>query len=237
MPFSKIAIAGASGFLGSAITKKLLEVPDIAQITILTRSKRTVGNFENPLVSIACVTSYDDTNNLAKLLHGHDLLISAIAGAAAGVVDALLVEAAVLAGVRRFMPSEYTVDVLHPHSIDFAGTTILSTKLASAKKVEVLAIEGKIEYTTLVPGAILDFWLSKAVEGLLDLESRRVMLYDGGEHQVTGCSTEFIARSVCAIVTNLEDETKNRRVRVAEVNFTGRRLLSILEKVTGRQVR
>ncbi|KUJ08477.1 NAD(P)-binding protein [Mollisia scopiformis] len=235
MTFRRIAIAGASGFLGRKIIEQLSLVVDITRLTILTRSKQPVKTSNNSILSFVSIVSYEDTEALANVLQGHDLLISTIAGAAAGMIDAILAEAAVMAGVRRFMPSEYTVDVLHPHSIAFAGSTILATKLANARKLQTLASEGKIEYTTLVTGAFLDFWLSKAVKGIVDLDSHTVMLYDGGEHQVTGCTTDFIAQCVRAVVTMPEDATRNSRIRIAEVQFSGKQLLGILEEVTGEQ--
>ncbi|KAF8864273.1 NAD(P)-binding protein [Acephala macrosclerotiorum] len=235
MPFQKIAIAGASGYLGRKILEHLLTLPGIIHITVLSRSPQPAEAVAKQLVSFASISSYEDTDCLAAILRGHDVLISAIAGAAAGIVDSLLVDAAIRAGVKRFMPSEYTVDVLHPHSIEFAESTILAAKIANAKTLQLLAKEGKIEYTTLVTGPFLDFWFSGAVKGVVDLEERRVMLYDGGEHQVTGCSSDFISRCVGAVLTTPEDITKNQRIRIAEVHFSGKELLCTFEEVTGKQ--
>ncbi|KAE8441547.1 hypothetical protein EG329_004855 [Mollisiaceae sp. DMI_Dod_QoI] len=234
MAFQKIAIAGSSGFLGRKILEYLLTLPGIIQITVLSRSIQPVEAVTSPVVSFASISTYEDTKNLADILRGHDLLVSAIAGVAAGPVDALLVEAAVMAGVRRFMPSEYTVDVVHSHSVEFAGSSILAAKLANAKNLELLARDGKIEYTTLVTGAFLDFWFSGAVKGIVDPERRSVMLYDGGENQVTGCTIDFVARCVGAVITMPEETTKNQRIRVAETHFSGKQLLDTFEEVTGK---
>jgi hypothetical protein len=57
------------------------------------------------------------------------------------------------------MPSEYTIDCMHPHAIAVAGHSVIAGKIASAKRMQFHAEKGEIEYTTLVTGAFLDFWL------------------------------------------------------------------------------
>jgi hypothetical protein len=235
MAFQRIAVAGASGTLGRKILEHLLTVPGITKITAITRSTPLDESSNNPLVSFASIASYDDHEKLVTALQGHDLLVSAIAGAVAGVVDVLLVEAAVVAGVKRFMPSEYTVDVLHPHSVAFARSTILAAKIASANKMKLLAKAGKIEYTTFVTGPFLDFWLSQTVEGIVDLSNNTVMLYDGGEKQVTGSTIDFVSLCVCAVITMPQDSTRNQRIRVAETQFNGKELLKTLKEVTSKK--
>lgn len=233
--FQTIAVAGASGTLGQKIIEHLLDVPGITKITALRRSAPPVEDIQNPIISYTQVVSYENHTELVKALRGHDLLVSAIAGAVAGTVDMLLADAAVVAGVKRFMPSEYTVDVMHPHSVAFAGSTILATKIASANKLDHLAHAGEIEYTTLVTGPFLDFWVSQKVEGIVDLNHNAVMLYDGGEYHVTGCSLDFVSLCVCAVITMPQDATRNRRIRVAETQFSGKELVRALEEVTGKK--
>ena len=71
--------------------------------------------------------------------------------------DEFLVSAAIAAGVKRYLPAEYTVDFMHPNAIAIAGHTVFAGKIANAKRVQQLADEGKIEYTTFVTGAFLGF--------------------------------------------------------------------------------
>jgi hypothetical protein len=85
-------------------------------------------------------------------LQGHELLISALSRLGADETDEFLVAAVIAAGVRRYMPSEYTVDCMHPHAIAVSGSTVMAGKIASAQRVQHSAEKGEIEYTTLVTG-------------------------------------------------------------------------------------
>jgi hypothetical protein len=61
------------------------------------------------------------------------------------------------------------------------------------------------------------------------------VLYDRGEAKATGCTLEFVGRCVAAVVRMPEVETKNRRIRVAEVEYTGQDILGELERATGKK--
>jgi len=233
MPFQKIAIAGAGGFLGSRILKHLLTVPTISQITVLTHS--TSSTFpSSPILSVVSLPSYNDISALTAALQGHDLLISALGRIASDGADESLVSAAISAGVRRYMPSEYTVDCFHPNSIDVAGSTVLAGKIASAKRIQQMAEQGEIEYTTFITGALLDWWFEKP-NPVIVAKEQKITLLDGGEIKMTGVTTEFVAKCIGAAVTMSEDFTRNRRIRIAETEYTGKTLLATFEEVTGEK--
>jgi uncharacterized protein YbjT (DUF2867 family) len=234
MTFQKIAIAGATGYLGHKVLSHLLTIPTITKITILTRSTTSHSFPSSPLLSVISVLSYEDHDVLASALEDHDLLISIIAGVAAQKTDTHLTSAAILAGVQRFMPSEYTLDVMHPHTIALAESAVLTAKIRNARELQALAEKGEIEYTTLIPAAIVDWWLENGDLGL-DIKRKRVTLYDGGEKDVTGSSTDFIAQCVGAVVRMDPDATKNRRIQIAEVRYSGREMLKAFEEVTGEK--
>jgi uncharacterized protein YbjT (DUF2867 family) len=231
MPFQKIAIAGAAGFLGNSILKHLLTIPSVSQITILSRS--TSSTFlSSPILTVVSLPSYNDIAALTAALQSHDLLISALSRIGSDAADASLVSAAIAAGVKRYMPSEYTVDCMHPHSIAVAGSTVLAGKVASAKHIQQLAEKGEIEYTTFVTGAFLNWWFEKP-NPVIVAKEKKITLLDGGEKKMTGSTTDFIARCIGAVVTMPEDLTKNRRIRIAETEYTGNALLTTFEEVTG----
>ncbi len=120
---------------------------------------------------------------------------------------------------------------MFPHAIAIAGATALAGKIAIAQRLERLAEEGRIEYTTLVTGAFLDFWLENATPVIVP-KSKTITLLDGGEKKMTGVTTSFIAKSIGAIIAMSPEATKNKRLRIAEVEFTGKALLHTLEEVT-----
>lgn len=173
----KIAIAGGTGYLGRKILNHLLTISSVSQLTVLTHSPSADFPY-SPVLTVVSIPSYQDTAALTTALQGHDLLISALPLLAAAETDEHLVSAAVAAGVRRYMPSEYTIDCMHPNAIAVAGDSVIAGKVASAKRVELLAEKGKIEFTTLVTGAFLDFWLEYPNPVILIKASTIIALLD-----------------------------------------------------------
>lgn len=234
MPFRTIAIAGASGFIGRKVLNHLLTIPKVSTITVIRQSKAPHDFPKSPLISIAPISSYEDTASLAAALQGHDILISTISGAAAGIVDPLLLSAAIAAGVRRFIPSEYTVDVMHPNAIEVAGSNVLAARIANARDIQVLAEQGEIEFTTLVTGAFLDWWFEMP-NSVVNRKDRKVMVLDGGNKKLTGATTEFVAKCIEPIIIMPEQLTRNRRMRIAEVGYSSNDMLSAFGEVTGEK--
>lgn len=119
MTFKKIAIAGASGYLGRKILDHLLTIPTVSQVTVLTHSP--LADFpSSPILTVISIPSYRAVAALTLALQGHELLISALSRLSADETDEFLIAAAIAAGVRRYMPSEYTVDCrlrFHGHSM------------------------------------------------------------------------------------------------------------------------
>jgi uncharacterized protein YbjT (DUF2867 family) len=231
MTFQRVAVAGGTGYVGRKIVNHLLTIPTITKITILTRSAPESTFPTSPLLSVVQIPSYEDAEALVSALKGHDILVSALGGVSVERTDPLLVSAAMAAGIKRFMPSEYTIDVMHPHAIAIAGSTILAGKVANAKDIQALADKGQIEYTTLVTGAILDWWFESGDLGV-NIKARKLTIYDGGK-RMTGVTTDFIAECVGAVIRMPEESTKNMRIRIAEVEYTSMDLLKVFEEVVG----
>jgi uncharacterized protein YbjT (DUF2867 family) len=98
MTSKKIAIAGASGYLGSRILDHLLTIPTISQLTVLTHSP--LADFpSSPILTVISIPSYRAVASLTQALQGHDLLISALSRLGANEADEFLISAAIAAGV------------------------------------------------------------------------------------------------------------------------------------------
>jgi uncharacterized protein YbjT (DUF2867 family) len=77
MPFQKIAIADATGYLGRRILNHLLTISTVSQLTVLIHST-SEGLPSSPILDVVFIPSYQDTAALAIALQGHDLLISTL---------------------------------------------------------------------------------------------------------------------------------------------------------------
>src|SRR5882757_2345181 len=103
MTFQKIAIAGASGYLGRKILDRLLTIPTVSRVTVLTHSP--LADFpSSPILTVISIPSYREVAALTLDLQGHELLISALSRLSADETDEFLIAAVIAAGVRRYMP-------------------------------------------------------------------------------------------------------------------------------------
>ncbi|MCJ1317497.1 hypothetical protein MMC15_002822 [Xylographa vitiligo] len=132
--------------------------------------------------------------------------------------------------VPRFFPGEYTLDVTHPSTLEITSGSGLVPKIALAERLEREGREGRIEWTTIVCGGFLDWGLQNGFTGF-HIKERKATLRDGGKHMATGCTLAFIAACVVRAIA-LRNEVKNKRVRIAEVRYSGLEILHLLEEAT-----
>lgn len=245
MTFKKIVLAGASGNLGARILRNLLESSDnVFQVTVLTRSKTSGAEsflsaaglpLSSPNKPSVVSIEYDDHPTLVQNLMGHDVLIAAIAGSIAMRVDPLLLSAAQEAAVRRIIPSQYTLDMLHPAAQAlFQDGWPDAYPVAIAQRYQMLAeAGGPTSYTGILTSMFLDVFLETGLFGAYEIRGRKATLVDDGDAFFTACSTDFIAASVVAVLKLPEKATKNKRIPIAEVRTTGNELVKVIEEVFG----
>lgn len=237
--FTSIILAGASGSVGSPILRNLLASSSPKfHVTVLTR-KDPQPEPKDDLKPEAetyqkIPVDYDDHVSLVRALSGADVVISALPSPVAQRVDQLLLRAAQEAGVRRILPSEYTLDLLHPAAV--AGFGEDSPAVQSARRFESLADDANsvTSFTTIVTGMFTDLFL----DGLLNIwnwNDLEVMNIDGGDKLLTTSSTEFVAACVVAVLKMDEEKTKNRRIRIAENQTTIQEITRVLEEISGQK--
>lgn len=105
----RIVVAGATGQLGKLIVKNLLERG--AFVIALSRESSEQSLESHPNLQLIRV-DYRDSSSLEKACSGVGCVVSALSGLRDVIVDAQvqLLAAAVRAGVKRFIPSDYCID-------------------------------------------------------------------------------------------------------------------------------
>lgn len=190
---------------------------------------------------------YSSHSSLVNAFTGQDAVISTI-GAVALSDQTKLIDAAIEAGVQRFIPSEFGSDTQNEKSAELA---IFKGKVAIKKYLEKKAAEGKITWTGLVNGPFLDWGMSLPPPPLLPVHcadrystglkvgflgfntaDKKATLYDGGSRPFSVTTLPDIGRAVVAILSHPE-ETKNRYVYVNSAVVTQREILAAYEKLTG----
>lgn len=137
-----------------------------------------------------------------------------------------LVTAAVKAGVRRMIPSEYGNDTLNRKLYD---VPIYQPKIAIRESCEKYAAENpSFSWTTIQNASFLGpDW---TLDFIVDVKNRKADIKDGGD--VLFCTTTYedIAQAAIGIFTHL-DETANRPVRISSFNTTQNDIVDIAKEL------
>ncbi|KAJ9610701.1 hypothetical protein H2200_005478 [Cladophialophora chaetospira] len=212
-PLKRVALVGGTGLLGSAVLQAITSRKDLFELTVFIRSNSASKLPDG--VHIVTVESFEDAaenESFIKSLSGHDVLISTLNAAVALGLESKLVAAAIKAGVKHFMPSEYTLDVTHP---------------------AVRAL-GPNNVHDLVTGGFLDWGIENGMLGF-DIAGRKARLYDRGRNKVTASTLRFVADAVVAAMQMPDEEIRNKRLYVAELEYTGQELLETFQMATGEK--
>jgi len=154
----KVGLFGGNGAFGKFITKALLKNRQ-ADLTVFTRINSTT---EPPAGVKVVKVDYESRSDLASKLKGFEVIVSC-AGMAGVAGQTTLIDAAVDAGVKRILPSEFGGDYSDPL---LAAVPLMKGKIDVRKYVEAVAAEGKITYTYVVMGAGLEYGLDTGFLGI-----------------------------------------------------------------------
>jgi uncharacterized protein YbjT (DUF2867 family) len=169
---------------------------------------------------------YESLESLTNALRGQDAVVSTIASAALAM-QLLLVEAAAKAGVKRFLPSEFGSDTVHPKTSQLPS---FGHKVAVQKALEKEAQTSGMTYTLVINGPFFDWGMR--VGFVSDVKGRSITLWDGGERVFSTTTLITIGRAVVGVLKH-PVETKNRAVYVQDTALSSKQLLEIGKRATG----
>jgi hypothetical protein len=137
-----------------------------------------------------------------------------------------LIEAAVKAGVKRFLPSEFSANIGNAKA---ASLPVYHSKLAIHEVIEQKARDHpNFTYTLIRNGAFLDW--SMAYGFFFNLDGGSTPFYDGGNRPFSTTTLATIGRVVVGVLRHAEN-TQNRAVFVHDLVTTQRKMLAIAQKV------
>ncbi|PBP26456.1 NAD(P)-binding protein [Diplocarpon rosae] len=217
----KVALAGATGNLGSAILKELLE-SRLFEMTVLTREP---GNHTFPAEVTVAKVDYTNLESLTEALLGQDALISAVASPVVSV-QRLLIDAAVKAGVKRFIPSEFGNDTKNAET---RKLPVYAAKVEIEEYLDTLAVKGAISYTLLYNGPFLDWGLRNGI--FFNFKERKADIYDGGDQNFSTSRLSTVGKAVRRILTHPR-ETSDRAIRIKDIDVSQNQLLKLAQALT-----
>lgn len=160
-------------------------------------------------------------------MRGQDVVISMVSGHATGSQN-VLVDAAIAAGVKRFLPSEFGPPTQDAKFLAVNPAT-LGPKIATVDYLKTK--ESQISWTSIVTGSFFDWALQNGFFGF-DISSKTAGLIDGGKSVVSASTLPYITETILACL-KYANETKNEYVVIGELHVSQQDVLDAFEDIQG----
>ena len=223
MSDSTVVVAGASGNLGGRIAKALRERG--ASVTALVRHGTARDRLERLRALGVTIASADLSRapEVVAACAGASCVVSALNGLRPVMVDAqtALVDAAVAAGVPRFIPSDY--------SLDFTRTPPGRNRNLDLRRDFHRRLDGTaIAATSILNGAFADMLTGQMP--LILFKLKRVLYWGDADQRMDFTTMDdtaaFTARAAL-------DPSPPRFLRIAGDELSARELAAVVSEVTG----
>lgn len=188
-------------------------------MTLLSRSEKTC---EEPPAGVHRITvDYNDKQSLVNALKGQHAVVSTVAMEAI-LGQKLIIDAAIQAGVRRFIPSDFGSLSTDPAASDLPHHVSM-VEIQNYVKSK----SDQIEYTIFSIGAFTEFLVKYPFA--FDFEQKTAQVWGDGTTKISSTSLNGAARAIVGALKNPEP-TKNKNIHVHELVVTQSQLLSLAKK-------
>jgi NmrA-like family len=220
-----ILVAGATGNLGGKIVDALLKYD--VNIKAIVRNETDgfkIKTLESKGVKVFKVDT-NDINKVTEICIGAHCVVSALAGLEATIIDTqkVLLNAAVLAKVPRFIPSGFAIDytnlkVGENRNLDFR------------REFDHIADKAKIQSTTIFNGPFMDLL---ATDMPLILAKKKWILCWGSPNQIMEFTTTL---NVAEFTANVAIDTNTPRyMRIAGDRMTCNNFVKLMTEISGEK--
>ncbi|WP_018621035.1 NmrA family NAD(P)-binding protein [Spirosoma luteum] len=222
-----IVVAGGTGNLGGKIVRVLLDKG--AQVRVLVRSTsdaEIVSHLEQIGAEVAAVDMTSE-QAIATACTGATCVVSALAGLHDVVIEAqkVLLNGAVLAGVPRFIPSDY--------SLDFTKFTDGENRnLDLRRDFHTYLNKAPIAATTIFNGAFMDMLTNEIP---MILFKKNLVLYWGNADHKIGFTT--VADTAMFTANVALDASTPRYLRIAGDRISPRKIRDVMSELSGKRFR
>ena len=226
-----VALVGASGRLGSLIGHALLDAPGV-RLRVLVRpgSREKVAALEARGAEVV-EGALDGDDALAELCRGASTVVSAVQGGPDVIVDgqARLLRAARDAGARRFVPSDYSLDLFRvpPGRIPTSDLRCRFAALADAER-------GEVEVVHVLNGGFLDRGVLFGFVRVIDPERGTARVWGDGHQPMAWTTYADTARYTAAVAIDPRPVPRVFAVAGDVVDFWG--LVAAYESATGQKL-
>ncbi|CAN8096347.1 unnamed protein product [Discula destructiva] len=227
MSIRTVAVVGASGLVGLRVVKALQEKG--FEVTAISREGYAATFPGRVAVKKADLSSVE---SLTLAFAGQDAVISAISTVAVIVPGAQdpLIDAAVAAGVKRFLPSEYGLNTRILEG-EILGDWLKSKTAAVNYLIKKAEANPGFTWTGVATCLFFDWSIHRGIYGI-SLEDKSITIFDSGNQKVSTTSLAFLAEGLAAVLQH-PAETANKYINIVEFEVTQNELLELFEEETG----
>ncbi|KAH7305994.1 hypothetical protein B0I35DRAFT_111245 [Stachybotrys elegans] len=212
-----VTLVGGSGSLGSVVLQKLLASEFDVQVIRRTGSKATFPDTVKVVdVDISSVEA------LTAALTGQDAVVSTVSDFLAQIP---LIDAALAAGVKRILPSEFGCDLDHPK---VAQLPVFGHKVQVVNYLREKCPGSALSYTLVRNCAFLDWGVQ--YNFIINYSEYKPSVFGSGDTTFSATSLASVADAVVGVLRKPE-ETKDRAVYVEDTKLTQNKLVEIGKQV------
>ncbi|MCJ1352924.1 MAG: hypothetical protein MMC33_002908 [Icmadophila ericetorum] len=222
-----VMIVGAGGNLGPSILSAL-DASNQFNLSILTRNS-SKSTFPSHIKVHKIDDSYPDVE-LEAAFKGQDAIVSTV-GSPGKKRQTNMIDAAVKAGVKRFIPAEFGSNSANPGAVE-AIPFIMDDKAKVVKYLKTKEKDG-MTWSALCTGPFFDWCLKVGLLGF-KLSTQSATLYSGGTTKYSSTNLSAVGTAVVNILLK-PSETANRYLYICTSTASQLDLLAALEKATGGQ--
>ncbi|WP_009632064.1 aromatic alcohol reductase [Synechocystis sp. PCC 7509] len=226
-----VLVAGSTGMLGDKIVSALLDKGNIDVRAMVRQSNDPNAKNHQKIDAMkakgATIVEGDvmQPETLLSALAGVDVVVSAIGNNEVTVPGQKnLIDAAKQQGVKRFIPSDYSVDY---RKLDYGDNDNLDKR----KEVFEYLQQSGLEYTLVLNGAFMEFITYMP---LFDLEHQIFQYWGDGETPLDFTTTDDTAKYVAEAVS--DPLLANMALEVAGDTLTSKQLKATYEGATGSKL-
>lgn len=228
-----VVVAGATGHLGGLIARALVKNEGVS-VRALVRpgSAAKAGDLTELGIEIVevAIDGSSDRTALDRAMTGVFSVVSALQGGPDIIVDAQsrLLEAAVAANVRRFIPSDYSIDFtkLHPGANRNFDTRLAFHKAANAI---IYRTASRVEFTSIYQGAFTELLASGWM--LLNYQKRQVQFFGSPDTVMDFTTWSDTADFTAAAAIDLNPTP--RSLSIAGNRLTPKEIQQVTKRATG----
>jgi len=223
---SPVILVGATGDLGSRVLRELAALQ--AQVRCLVRkqtSEERLAALRGAGAEVVPV-DFDSVDQLAQACRGGAVLVSTVSGLEEVIIglQTRLLNAAIQAGVPRFIPSDFAIDYRH-----IASGENRNLNLREAFREVLDRHQDRMQVTSILNGAFMDMLTGVAPFILFPI--RRILCWGDPDQLMDWTTIGDTARFTAHAAL---DEHSPRYLKIAGEQISARGLCQVMTELTGK---